>query len=181
MKQTRRTGSVRLTATLAALSAIGIILGKLLAFNITEFMRFSLENLTIILAGITLGPIYGLAVGIAQDLIGCLIVGYAINPIITLGCAAVGAVSGIVARLTAKRGRVISVTLAVFLSHTVGSVLIKSVGLSLFYSLPFGVTVAWRTLNYAIVGSIESILLVFLLKSKQLLSYFEKRGTNNDL
>lgn len=181
MKKTRRTSSIRLTATLAVFSAIGIVLGKLLAFNITEFMRFSLENLTIILAGILFGPICGAAVGIVQDLVGCLLVGYAINPIITLGCAATGCVAGIITRSAKERTSVPSVLLSVFGAHLIGSVIIKSAGLALFYSLPFGVTIAWRTLNYIVVGTAESVILISLSKSKQLLSFIKKGGVNNDL
>ena len=44
--QKNRSGSssVKLTVILSALSAIGIILGKFLAFNLTDFMRFSRER-----------------------------------------------------------------------------------------------------------------------------------------
>ena len=169
-----RKSSVRVSVTLSALAAIGIILGKFLAFNITEFMRFSLENTSIIFVGIVFGPLYGALVGAVQDLVGCLAVGYAINPIITLGCAAIGAVSGGVWRISKAARPELRITLSVVSSHLIGSVLIKSVGLSVFYSLPFTVTVLWRLLNYAIVGAVEIILLCILLKSKQLLSQINK-------
>lgn len=159
---------------LSFLSALGIILGKYLAFNLTEFMRFSLENITIIFTGIVFGPIHGLAVGIVQDVVGCLAVGYTINPLITLGSAAVGLVSGYLYRLFKRMPSLLSLTLTVLLAHAVGSVFIKSVGLAVFYSLPFGATVLWRILNYVIVGALEITVLTFLFKSKQLLSQINK-------
>ena len=168
MQRTRRGGSTRLLVTLSALGAIGIILGKFLAFNVTDFMRFSLENITIIFAGIVFGPLYGAALGAVQDLVGCLAVGYAINPIITLGCALTGLVSGLVYKAAERLPSPIKLSLAVLAGHLVGSVLVKSIGLSLFYSLPFFVTLLWRVLNYVIVGTAEAFLLYFLLKSKQL-------------
>ena len=174
MSKFRRGGSARLMVTLSFLSALGIILGKYLAFNLTEFMRFSLENITIIFTGIVFGPILGLAVGIVQDVVGCLAVGYTINPIITLGSAAVGLVSGYLYRLFKRMPSHIHLTLTVLLAHAVGSVFIKSVGLAVFYSLPFGATVLWRILNYVIVGALEIIVLTFLFKSKQLLSQINK-------
>ena len=174
MRKIRRGSSVRITDTLAALSAIGIILGKFLAFNVTEFMRFSLENMTIIFAGIIFGPLLGAAVGAVQDLLGCLIVGYAINPIITLGSAAVGLVSGCIFRAFDRAPMPLRLSLSVFTAHAVGSVLIKSLGLALFYSLPFGVTVLWRILNYVIVGTVEIFVLYTLLKSKLLLAQIDK-------
>ena len=174
MQKNRRGVSARITVTLSALSAIGIILGKFLAFNVTEFMRFSLENLTIIFTGIVFGPIYGGVVGAVQDLVGCLAVGYTINPIITLGSAAIGAVSGYLYRLFKNAASPIRISVSILASHAIGSVLIKSLGLSIFYSLPFGVTALWRILNYVIVGTIEAILLQILFKSKQLLSQINK-------
>lgn len=174
MQRKRRGESVRLTVTLSLLSAIGIILGKYLAFNLTEFMRFSLENTTVIFTGIVFGPFYGAALGALQDLVGCIAVGYTINPIITLGSAAVGLVSGFIYRASKRLPVPISLSLTVLVSHAVGSVLIKSAGLAIFYSLPFGVTVLWRILNYVIVGAVEVFVLIILLKSKPLLTQINK-------
>ena len=174
MQKMRRGTSARITVALSALSAIGIILGKFLAFNVTDFMRFSLENITVILTGIVFGPLLGSAVGAVQDLVGCIAVGYAINPIITLGSALVGLLSGLVFRYSKRAPLLTRIALAVFIAHAFGSVLVKSIGLAVFYSLPLGVTVLWRILNYAIVGATETTLLYFLLKSKQLLSQINK-------
>ncbi len=174
MQKTKRGGSARVLVALSALSAIGIILGKFLAFNITEFMRFSLENITVIFTGVVFGPLLGAAVGAVQDLVGCIAVGYAINPIITLGSAAVGLVSGAVFSLTRGWKPHVRLLLSVALAHLLGSVVIKSAGLSIFYSLPFGVTVLWRLLNYAVVGVAEGFLLCIILKSKQLLAQINK-------
>lgn len=174
MHRTRRGGSVQILVTLSALSAIGIILGKFLAFNVTEFMRFSLENTTIILSGILFGPLYGAAVGAVQDIVGCIAVGYTINPIITLGSAAIGATSGLVYSRVKKLPHPLAIVLAITPAHLIGSIVIKTVGLSVYYAYPFIVTLLWRTLNYVIVGAVESVLLITLLKSKQLLAQINK-------
>ena len=174
MNRTRRGGSVRVLVTLSALSAIGIILGKFLAFNVTEFMRFSLENTTIILSGILFGPIYGAAVGAVQDIVGCIAVGYTINPIITLGSTLIGATSGLVYSRAKRFSHPLAIVLTIAPAHLIGSVIVKTVGLSIYYASPFVITLLWRTLNYIIVGSIESILLITLLKSKQLLAQINK-------
>ena len=174
MQRIRRGGSSGVMVTLAALCAIGIILGKFLAFNVTEFMRFSLENITIIFSGIVFGPFLGAAVGAVQDLVGCIAVGYAINPIITLGSALNGLVSGYIFKLSRPLPLPVRIAASVISSHMLGSVLVKSLGLAIFYSLPFGVTVLWRILNYIIVGTAEAFLLYILLKSKQLLAQINK-------
>ena len=181
MHKARRGGQLRLTVTLSLLAAIGIILGKFLAFNVTEFMRFSLENTTIIFSGVIYGPMIGFAVGAVQDIVGCIAVGYTINPIITLGSASVGLVSGLTFRLVGRAPMPFRISLSVLTAHTVGSVLIKSVGLSVFYSYPLLVTVLWRILNYAIVGAAEAFILCMLLKSKPLLTQISKTVGVKDL
>ena len=174
MSNNRRESSLKLVATLSLLSAIGIILGKFLAFNITEFMRFSLENLTILFSAAAFGPLAGLAVGLLQDIVGCLLRGYLLNPVITLGSGAVGLISGLLWRGLKSTPIAIRASVSVGLSHLVGSVFIKTLGLVIYYSLPFTATLLWRTFNYVIVGAIETVLLVYLLKSKLLLAQIDK-------
>ena len=67
---------------MALFIALSIVLGKQLSFTAGPF-RISFENLTVLMAGIFFGPLAGLTVGACADLFGCLLVGYAINPIIT--------------------------------------------------------------------------------------------------
>ena len=163
--------ALRLTVFSALLAAISIVCGKYLAFNAGEFIRFSFENLPIIFAGMAFGPIIGAAVGIVADLVGCLLVGYAINPIITLGAGVIGLLSGLyyfVSKKGAKGTSVIKLSVTVFIAHFIGSVIIKSFGLSVFYDLPLIILMLWRLLNYLIVGTVEGIILYHLIKNKRL-------------
>ena len=88
---------------------MSIVLGKVLAFNIGDFFRVSLENLPIIFIGIAFGPLWGAVVGAVADLVGCFIVGYTVNPIITLGAMTVGAIAGIISQITKKLRKGISI------------------------------------------------------------------------
>ena len=168
----KRNMSVKLVATGAFLSAISIVMGKYLAISVGEFLRFSFENLPIILAGMAFGPATAILVGVVADLVGCLLVGYTINPIITVGAAVIGAVSGISYKLFSrlKLPYILRVSITVFISHLLGSVIIKSVGLSAFYSVPLYELMLWRLLNYVIVGIAESLILFYLLKNRLLVS-----------
>ncbi len=174
MRKQTRNSSLSFILVLSLLCSIGIVLGKFLAFNITDFMRFSLENLTILFAAIAFGPISGFAVGIVQDLVGCLAVGYAINPIITLGSGLVGLTAGLAYSSLTVLPSTVKAALSIAAGHLIGSVIIKSVGLSVFYSYPLFITVAWRLFNYLIVGTVEGILIIYLTKSKLLLSKIQK-------
>lgn len=154
------------TVACALLVALSIVCGKFLQFPVGEMLRFSLENLPILLAGMAFGPVAGALVGVAADLLGCLAVGYVINPIITLGAAVIGTVGGIVYRAAAKQSLVPRVILAAAAAHLIGSVVVKTVGLAPFYAMPLFVLMLWRLLNYVIVGAAEVLLLCALMKNK---------------
>ncbi len=171
----KKTNDLRLKALvfMAMLSAVSIILGKYLAIPVGDILRFSFENLPIIFAGIVFGPVGGALVGTVADLVGCVLVGYAINPLVTLGAFSIGCISGLVFRALKKytrSGLILSVGITVGLSHLIGSVLIKTLGLSAFYSISFPILLLWRLLNYAIVGVLEGLILTFLLKNKRISS-----------
>ena len=119
---------------LALLCAISIVMGKYLAIRGGDFMRFSLENMPIIFAGIAFGPISGLIVGVIADLVGCVMVGYTINPLVTIGAGAIGLVSGIVNLVLKKYfpSEKLNLILSVISAHIVGSLVIKSLVSSYF-------------------------------------------------
>lgn len=187
-KQSTARIHLRILLLMSLFIALSIVFGKFLAFNVGEMIRISFENLPIIFAAITLGPLAGATVGIAADLLGCLLVGYAINPIITVGAAAIGLLAGIVAHLTRKIPLSLHIVLTVLVSHLIGSVLVKTAGLAAFYGVSYPILMLWRALNYLIVGTAEGILLFILLKSvvsdalaRLLGRHTERTDTKNDL
>ena len=150
------------------LVALSIVCGKFLQIPIGEAMRFSLENLPVLFAGLVFGPLSGALVGVAADLLGCLMVGYAINPLVTAGAAAIGLLAGVGGVLLHRLPVGVRVPLSVAVAHLVGSVVIKTVGLAQYYALPPVALMGWRLLNYAIVGTVEAVLLCLLLRHKGL-------------
>ena len=177
MQKSKSSTALRTSVMCALLAAMSIVLGKLLAINLGEVLRLSFENLPIIFAGAAFGPIAGLFVGALADILGCLIVGYAINPLVTLGAIAIGAVSGLYRILPNRSGgvsRFLRIAVTVLLAHLVGSVLIKTAGLSAFYSMPYYALLLWRALNYLIVGSLEFLVLSVLLCNGRIRYLIEK-------
>lgn len=180
-------GSTRGLCFCAILAAMSVILGKFLQIPnpFADFIRISFENLPIILAGFTVGPIAAALVGTVADLIGCVLYGYSINPIITLGGACIGLVSGTVSNYIVKRPLLPSVILSVGLSHITGSVLIKSWGLAVWYlakyELGFWEFVLYRLANYALVGTAECVILYILLKNRAFHKQVERMGRKYDL
>ena len=169
-KKTVAITSVKITAALAMLVAISIVCGKYLAFGVGNVLRFSFENLPIIIAGAAFGPLAGALVGAVADLVGCLLVGYAINPLVTIGAVSIGFISGICWQIGARLPHWARVAVSVFLAHFIGSVLIKTFGLAIFYDMPIIILMLWRLLNYLIVGAVEGVMIFFLMKNKMVLA-----------
>ena len=170
--QLRLFGNIRVLIIASLLIAMSIVFGKLLAFNIGP-LRISFENLPLLMAGIFFGPLIGLVVGASADIIGCMIVGYSINPLITLGAAAIGFAAGLVYRLPLHKSGDVRLIVSVFAAHIVGSMVIKSIGLM----VGFGYTiesVALRIPLYIGISIIESAVLFCLMRNKAFSSEIER-------
>lgn len=163
---------IAVSALLAAMS-MGL---KLLSFTAGPF-RIGFENLPVLMAGILFGPVTGGFVGACADIVGCVIYGYAINPIITVGAAAVGFVSGFVSKYAFHRSfdakRLPKVAACVFSAHFIGSVIIKSIGLYVYFKYPVPLLLM-RIPQSLILGSIEAYVIYMLLKNKAFTNQIER-------
>ena len=163
-----RPSGLKLLCVSALLAALSMVLGKYLAINVTDSIRLSFENLPVLMAGIFLGPLAGAAVGTVADLLGCILVGYSINPIITAGAALIGLLSGLVARAFTRGGRSLSplgIYTAVYTAHIVGSMVVKSIGLAVYFSTPIPV-LAIRIPVYLVVGALEGTVILLLARNR---------------
>lgn len=152
----------------AMLAALSIVLGKYLQIPIGNSIRISFENLPILIAGIFFGPLTGGAVGVVADLVGCVMAGFTINPIITAGAALIGVLSGLTATLFVRSGRTLSpwvVYASVYIAHVVGSMVVKSIGLFVYYSTPLPVLLL-RVPVYLAVGGLEGAVILLLARNK---------------
>lgn len=157
--------NTKILVRLALFAAISIVLGKFLKISIGESIRFSFENLSIILAGYLYGPLAGALCGVVADILGCLMVAYSINPIITLGAAVIGIFSG----MFGKHGllRRPNLVLSVVAAHLAGSVIVKTIGLYIYYATPIPVLLL-RIPVYAAVGALEFMLIRFCINHRGL-------------
>ena len=167
-------GDLRVLAFSAVLVAMSIVCGKYLAIRGGDILRFSFENLPILLAGMMFGPVIGAAVGVVADLIGCVLVAYAVNPMVTVGAALIGVVGGVLYRVSERLPLLVRVLLSVAGAHLLGSVVVKTFGLAVFYDMPMVVLMLWRLLNYVIVGALEVLLIYPILKNRAIQSILKK-------
>lgn len=161
--------NVKVLVFASILVAISVT-GKLFSFNIGEYIRLGYENLPVVFSGIAFGPILGFAIGIASDLCGCFAVGYSVNPIITLGMGAIGLVAGIMSTLFRYNLSFLSIIIADISAHIVGSIIITTIGLAVYYGAKNGIAMLFmeRTVNYLIIMAFETIILSILLTNTQI-------------
>ena len=80
----KRQMTTRTLAYCALLSALQVVLARLIIPMPAADTRFSLEAIPVVLAGILFGPVPGAMVGFGSDLVGCLFSGYGYNPLFCL-------------------------------------------------------------------------------------------------
>ena len=165
--------SVRTLTMLALLVAMSIVFSRVLSIS-TGFVRFNLGSLPVLLAGIVFGPGAGFAVGALADMIGGILAGYAINPLITLGAASIGLVGGWLWQTlphTLRLGQ--RLLLSVVAAHVVGSIIINSLALHIFYGYAWSVLVA-RVPNALILTAVNTVLLRLLMENKAVMAAVKK-------
>lgn len=172
-KSKSRTAAKKITA-LAMMTAVSVVLGIICKnlFTVAVVYRFTLENLGVIMAGIFVGPVSGAAVGTAVDIISCLLsTNPAVNPVLTVGAACVGATAGIVFRALRPRipGRG-SYFIAAASAHLVGQIIIKQIAKMIMFGMPwFGVFIAAGF--SAVAVAIEGSVITALAKNKQIMRF----------
>lgn len=181
MKKQKRSGlfsNLYALVLCANLAAISIVLGKYLAINVDQYIRISFESLPVIAGGFFFGPVAGALIGIVADLLGCIMVGFTVNPIITLGAGTAGALAGIVGFVifrnqSTRARRTAAAIIATVCAHVVGSMIIKSVGMAVYYDLGFGVL--WvRIPLYVCIAAAEGALMAVLANSRAFIREREK-------
>lgn len=157
----------------ALLTALSVILARLLTIIPSEISRFSLEAVPILLAGLLFGPVPGAAVGFAADFIGCLFSPFGYNPIFCLPPILYGLWVGLLRGYVWTKPTVWRVALAVFPAALCGSVLWQSAALALVYGgeakLAFFLTrLASRSIQFAVTGVIDTAAVWLLLRRNAL-------------
>lgn len=161
----KKTKSLRVIACAAVCAALSIVLGKFAAIPIGNTIRISFENLPIIFCSVAFGPAVGGACGAVADLLGCLLRGYDINPLITLAAAAMGIVPGTLTKYVFRSRTALPVATSALASHAVCSVVLKTLALHIAYAAPLGALFAQRGLTYAAIAPIEAYLCILIMKN----------------
>ncbi|MBQ9375347.1 MAG: folate family ECF transporter S component [Ruminococcus sp.] len=166
-------GTTKKLVVCALFVAMSIVLGKFLSIKIGDNIRISFENLSLIMSGMFFGPVVGLVTAAVADIVGCILYGYAINPIITLGAASIGFTAGLASHIMLKNNKLLNVIVSVSLAHLIGSIIIKTIGLYVYYHTPFQVLI-WRLPVYIITAAAESFIIYTLVRNKAFSEQIER-------
>ena len=153
----------------ALLTALSVVLARVLTLIPAETTRISLEAVPIVLSGLLFGPIPGALVGFAAVLIGCLFSPFGYNPIFCVPPILYGLLAGAVRRYVTDRPALLRTALAFFPAAIVGSVLWQSMALALVYGGDakqafFLAKLVSRSIQFALTGTVDTLIVWLLLR-----------------
>lgn len=124
----------------AVLVAMNLVLSRVLAINIGSTLRITVSATPIYLASLWFGPLVGGICGGLGDLLGCLVQGYAPNPLILVSSVLAGVIPAVFKKYV-FRDKVNTWKIAVMLivHGIVGSLGFTVVGFCMYTMRPHGV------------------------------------------
>ena len=129
----RRSMTTKTLAYCALLSALSVVLARLVIPMPAADTRFSIEAVPIFLAGMLFGPLPGALVGFTADFVGCLFSPYGYNPIFCIPPILYGLSAGLFRRFLHTEISPFRIGLALLPPVLLGSILYQSLTLSYMY------------------------------------------------
>ena len=158
--------TTRTLVTLALLSATQVVLARFIVPMPNPTMRFSIEAVPIIVAGLLFGPFAGGIVGLVGDAVGCLFSGYGYNPVFAVPPLLTGVCAGLLRFLPIRKLNYTRILASFLPAVVLGSVLWQSYWLSFFYgSHSFAWFLGTRAIQFAITALVNAAVVLGLFKS----------------
>lgn len=182
MQKNKRTiFDTRTLVFVGLLVAMHTVLTRLLVIEIGSSYRITLGSVCTILAGMWFGPLAGGLTGLVADILGCMLKGYAVNPLITVAAVLWGVIPALLCRF-AKGGRVrkiVVICAAVTVTSVLSSLVFTTIGVALLNGGDFFVSVSailpGRLIQWAIMTPVYCVLTFTLYFSP--LTSLVKNGT----
>ena len=131
MQKNKNRWSVKVLVFMSLLVAMHLILTRIIAVDIGPY-RISVGSVCTILAGLWFGPVAGGCCGLAADLLGCFMKGYAINPLITLAAVLWGVIPALMKPIYANfktSGKTVGIVVSIIISNIICSFVLTTLGL----------------------------------------------------
>lgn len=160
------TGGVKTLVVLAFLTALSVVLSRLLSVN-THNVRVGLGNVPILLAGLLYGPFAGALVGFGADLTGALLLSsFGYMPLMGISPLLLGAIPGLMKPILLRK----SVSPFRLGAVIVCAQLITSIGwtsycIYLLYGTPLRELLMIRVPLYALMMAAETVVIWMMIRS----------------
>jgi len=143
----------------------------------TVWIRITFEGLPIILSAILFGPIVGAMVGAASDLTAFALVGQGTwIPLLTVGAASLGLISGLISRYIVKKDGMLKFALCAGVSHLFASTFFRTY--ALFITFGRNPVIIWSRVPTTIgIAIVEFFILYLLFKNSELKQIFTEFTT----
>ena len=163
--------------TLALLCAMQVVLARWLVIPIGQSMRISFSFIPVVIAARRYGAGASVLVYALGDFIGAMLPSPGNTGAYLPGFTITAAVSGLIFGLfLQKKGGPLRIVLSVLTSQVVCTLLMNSLWLNHYYSLPLGPTILGRVVQSLVVGVVEIIfMLLFLEKICKAIKISDKR------
>lgn len=158
-KNNKMTWDTRTIVFLGLLVAMHIVLTRLVVIELGSY-RISVGSVCTVLAGLWLGPVAGGICGLLSDILGCLLKGYAINPLITVAAILWGVIPGLVRPMLTggkvKKTAVICISVAA--TSVLSTLVFTTAGLVWILGYNFYAIMPGRIAQWAIMTPIYCVL-----------------------
>lgn len=159
--------SITTIAIIGVFVALEIILERMFAISAGDFIRLSFGKICVILMGMWFGPLAGAITGLLSDVIGALMQGYGVNPLITLSAVTWGVIPAIAKKLmkgsTGKKLAIFAV--AMLITSALCNLVFTPLGLVMYYGADYRAIIGLRCIQFAIATPVYIVISWILYSS----------------
>ena len=176
--KTKRSMTTKTMTYCALLTALSVVLARLVIPMPAADTRFSIEAIPIFLAGLLFGPVPGALVGFAADFVGCMFSAYGYNPIFCVPPMLYGLFAGIFRYYICAKPNALRLGLGLLPSVILGSILYQSATLAyMYYSKGpflqgFVFYLTTRSVQFGITFVLDVVIISLLCKA----NIFQRMG-----
>ena len=170
MQRNTRVMTTRTLAYCALLTALNVVLARLISLMPDPSTRFSIEAIPLFMAGMFFGPLAGGMVGFAADFVGCLFSPFGYNPIFCIPPVLYGVFGGLLRHFLAKNTNILRLALSFLPPVLLGSILYQSATLAYMYydgafTEGFIFYLSTRSIQFGITWVIDVAVIYMLVRT----------------
>ena len=166
--QAKTVWSISTIVLIGMLIAMEIVCERLISIPVGDVNRISLGKCVVILAGLWLGPIGGALVGALSDILGALIQGNGISPIITLSSMMWGIIPALTKPVLRKSKNTMKtdiLVVAIIINSVVSTLFLTTWGLITYFGYTLEAILPNRMIQFAALTPMYCVICVILYLS----------------